>query len=317
MFKKLTTEEFIEKAIKIHKNNYDYSKVNYINNKIKVIIYCKKCNKYFNQIPNSHLTGQGCSKCAGHQKTTEDLIIQFKKIHKNNYDYSKVKYIKSKIKVIIICKKCDKEFKQTPASHLGGNGCPKCGFERTAMAKTLTTNQFIEKAIKIHKNNYDYSKVNYINCKIKVTIYCKKCNKYFNQSPGSHLHGVNCPFCKNKNENKVRELLIKHLLNFKIYSNKLIYKYIGVDKKEHKRYCDFWLEKDGIKFMVEYDGRQHQMPVNFNGMSQKQAERRLVIQQYIDKKDAEFCNSNNILLWRVQYNENKEDSIRRLQKIIC
>ena len=316
MFKRLTTEEFIEKAKKIHKNNYNYSTVKYINSKTKVIIFCNKCSKYFKQIPNSHLRGQGCSKCDGYQKTTEDIISQFKKIHKNKYDYSKVKYIKSKIKVIIICKKCNKEFKQTPISHLSGCGCPKCGFERTAMAKTLTTNQFIEKAKKIHKNNYNYSKVNYINHKIKVTIYCKKCNKYFNQLPYCHLQGVSCPFCKNKNENKVRELLIKHLSNFKILSNKLIYRYIGMDRKEHKRYCDFWLEKDGIKFMVEYDGRQHQMPVSFNGMSQKQAERRFIIQQYIDKKDAEFCNSINMFLWRVQYNENKEDSILKLQKII-
>lgn len=38
--KKLTTEEFIERARKIHGNKYDYSKVNYVNAKTKVCIIC-------------------------------------------------------------------------------------------------------------------------------------------------------------------------------------------------------------------------------------------------------------------------------------
>lgn len=38
MVKKLSNEEFINKAKLIHKNIYDYSKVNYINNRTKIII---------------------------------------------------------------------------------------------------------------------------------------------------------------------------------------------------------------------------------------------------------------------------------------
>ena len=41
------------------------------------------------------------------------------------YDYSKVKYINLKTKVIIICPEHG-EFKQTPSSHLNGQGCPEC-----------------------------------------------------------------------------------------------------------------------------------------------------------------------------------------------
>ena len=38
--KKLTTEEFIEKANKIHNNKYDYSQVKYVNSRTKVCITC-------------------------------------------------------------------------------------------------------------------------------------------------------------------------------------------------------------------------------------------------------------------------------------
>jgi len=40
--KRLTSEKFIEKAILVHGLRYDYSKVNYINNKTAVNIICKE-----------------------------------------------------------------------------------------------------------------------------------------------------------------------------------------------------------------------------------------------------------------------------------
>ena len=38
--KYLTTEQFIKKAQQIHNNKYDYSKVEYVNNRTKVCIIC-------------------------------------------------------------------------------------------------------------------------------------------------------------------------------------------------------------------------------------------------------------------------------------
>ncbi len=57
------TEEFITKAKGVHGDKYDYSKVQYINAKTKIIIGCKT-HEEFNQIPSDHLRGHGCSKCA-------------------------------------------------------------------------------------------------------------------------------------------------------------------------------------------------------------------------------------------------------------
>ena len=56
------TEEFIEKAKIVHKDKYDYTETVYIGNNEKVIIICKKHGK-FEQVPSSHLSGNGCYKC--------------------------------------------------------------------------------------------------------------------------------------------------------------------------------------------------------------------------------------------------------------
>ena len=63
MSKKLTTEEFILKAKKIHGDKYDYSKTLYIRARDKVQIICKKHNYEFLQVANSYLNGAGCRLC--------------------------------------------------------------------------------------------------------------------------------------------------------------------------------------------------------------------------------------------------------------
>jgi len=60
-FKK-TTKEFIVEANKTHGNKYDYSKVNYVNNKTKIDIICPT-HGVFKQRPDSHINGNGCSMC--------------------------------------------------------------------------------------------------------------------------------------------------------------------------------------------------------------------------------------------------------------
>jgi len=126
MTKTLTTQEFIEKAKEIHGDKYDYSKVDYINTKTKVIIICKIHGEFI-QKPNNHISNKyGCSKC-GRTKllTKEEFIEKAKEVHGDKYDYSKVDYINTKTKVIIICK-IHGEFKQIPHSHLINHGCSKC-----------------------------------------------------------------------------------------------------------------------------------------------------------------------------------------------
>ena len=117
-------KQFIEESYKIHGNKYDYSKVEYINNKTKVCIICPEHGEFW-QSPNKHLQKHGCPFCAGKYITNDDFIKKANKIHNNKYDYSKVNYVNNSTKVCIICPEHG-EFWQTPDKHLQGEGCPIC-----------------------------------------------------------------------------------------------------------------------------------------------------------------------------------------------
>lgn len=133
---KLTTEQFINKAIKVHGNKYDYKYSNYINSRSKLKIKCK-IHGVFEQEANSHLKGIGCSKCSDKYKpTNKEFIEKVKKVHNNRYKYPKVKYINSYTKIIITCK-THGDFEQIPKSHLTGVGCPKCKAELTSINNRL------------------------------------------------------------------------------------------------------------------------------------------------------------------------------------
>lgn len=72
MPKKKTKEEFITNSKIVHEEKYDYSKVEYIGNKVKVIIVCK-IHGDFNQTPNDHIGGHGCRKCSEENQLNYNL----------------------------------------------------------------------------------------------------------------------------------------------------------------------------------------------------------------------------------------------------
>ena len=59
---KKTTEQFIKESKTIHGDKYDYSKVEYVNNRTKVCIICKKHGEFW-QEAGGHLKGYGCREC--------------------------------------------------------------------------------------------------------------------------------------------------------------------------------------------------------------------------------------------------------------
>ena len=127
---KYTTEEFIEKSNILHDNKYDYSKVVYKNNKTKVVIICKNHGE-FSQIAGNHFNDRGCKKCAVEEHANRCrsdiklIIVNFKKVHGDYYDYSLVDYKNCDGYIKIICKKHG-EFERTSRVHTNGYGCSNC-----------------------------------------------------------------------------------------------------------------------------------------------------------------------------------------------
>jgi len=139
--KRLTTEEFIEKSIKVHGDRYDYSLVEYKNAHTKVKIICKE-HGVFEQTPNTHLNGSGCLECGGtKQLNTKKFIKKAKEIHGKKYDYSLVNYINAKTKIKIICTNHG-EFEQTPNSHLNSCGLSKLQQRKTIIMYRKSKNRF-------------------------------------------------------------------------------------------------------------------------------------------------------------------------------
>lgn len=187
--RKLTTEEWVAKAKTIHNNKYNYSQVDYTNTSQKVTIICP-IHGPFEQRAGSHLQGNGCKECAtlNQLDKVETFIYKAHLKHNNAYDYDEVSYIDSSQKVTIICK-VHGPFKQRAADHLQGCGCREC-----AGLKPLTTAVFIQRSNKQHKNKYSYLNCVYTNARTKLIITCPEHGDY-EQLPGDHLNGVNCPKC--------------------------------------------------------------------------------------------------------------------------
>lgn len=244
-------EEFVQKAKLKHGDKYDYSHVNYKNTYTHVNINCKNHGE-FKQFPSSHLQGAGCAQCHSDKlrSNIKNIIFRANVIHGNKYDYSKVNYINNRTPVEISCKEHG-IFKQSFDNHLKGKGCPSCFGN-----KKLTTEEFIEKANKIHNNKYAYDLTEYKLSSEKVIIICPNHGEFL-QTPNAHLtQKQGCPICKiSKGEDFIAIVLKKHNIRFvreyKIPGNNYQFRY------------DFYLPDHSL--LIEFHGGQHFFPVKFFG----------------------------------------------------
>lgn len=187
----MTKSEFINYAKLIHGSKFDYSSIKYIDSKTPIDLICPIHGKIRIK-PITHLQKTGCGKCninkSSHRLTTAEFIKRAKEKHGDKYDYSKTQYINWTSKVTIICPKHG-EFTQRADRHMYHNGCPQCYF-----GPVETTSTFINKAISVHGNKYDYSKTFYKNARTKITITCKQ-HGDFEQMPSQHIRGQGCVKC--------------------------------------------------------------------------------------------------------------------------
>ncbi len=207
-----TTENFIEKSRKIHDDEFGYEQTIYTGALDHVIIYCKKCDVYFDQRADSHLRGYKHKQCSN-TKSEEQFIIDVKKIHGNRFDYTKSIYNRANKEIIVKCNSCKKDFTTTPQRLLEGHGCSYC------LGRNKTNEEFINESKKLNGDKLDYTFCNYTDSNTKVLFLCKWCNNLFLQSPNNHLQGQSCPYCAGKNKNTHRFVIESQ----EIHENKYTY----------------------------------------------------------------------------------------------
>ena len=203
----LTTDEFIERARARHGDAYDYSQTDYINYRTKVCVICPVHGAWWVWPSNHTRTGaNGCPACANESRsklmtgrkgtsrphTREQFIERAQGVHGGRYDYSRVDYRNSTTKIEIVCLDHG-SFWQWPQNHLTGHNCPVCMSEQSK-TRTLSTDEFIERARARHGSRYDYSKTVYTNMQSKVEIVCSVHGAFW-QRALNHVRGNGCPAC--------------------------------------------------------------------------------------------------------------------------
>lgn len=238
----LTQEQAIARLIDTHGDRYDYSKVVYKSSAEKIEIICREHSSFWQRF-GCHKHGSNCPKCRRNPRITsyQDLIERFFKVHGDKYDYSKVKYINAKAKIIITCG-IHGDFKQLASNHVRGDGCPKC-----ASHKYIDTEVKIKKFRSVHGDKYDYSKFKYINATTKAIIICP-IHGEFTQTIAHHEKGSGCAFCY---ERKYTQEFVISKFN-ELHGNS--YDYSLVDYQGKMRKIKIICPTHGI---FEQDAREH------------------------------------------------------------
>ena len=210
--KRLSFEEFKNRAEQLHNRKYIYNDNNYVGYQTPIKITCPIHGDFW-QKPEYHLQGCGCPECGGHKKMTKDIFCETANVvHNEKYIYDYIDYINQKTKVKIICPEHG-EFWQTPECHLKGQGCPICGRKQAQNKNTKSFLMFVEEAKKIHNNIYVYNKKTYVNENTCTKITCPIHGDFW-QKPKNHLKGQGCPECA-----KIR-IGLKSRLSFEEFKNR-------------------------------------------------------------------------------------------------
>lgn len=127
------SSEFLDRATTVHADAYDYSAFEYQGSKTPSTLVCKACGRKFQQSPDNHYAGKGCTPCATNRraalrtKTKEQFVAEADTVYGPGvFDYSETEYVYAHDNVKIRCCACDFVFSRTPASHLQKHDCPNC-----------------------------------------------------------------------------------------------------------------------------------------------------------------------------------------------
>jgi len=191
--------DFPAKARRVHGNKYGYEGAAYSDCKTPVEIRCPVHGSFW-QTPDSHINKRaGCPECGAASRaknqalTLEKFLAKATDVHGGRYDYGAVTFGRSTDTVTIGCP-VHGPFRQRVSNHLAGRGCQQCAHETVGLGNAIDQADFLERALQIHGDKYDYRKVQYFKSSSKVSIRCPE-HGLFGQRPNNHLTGQGCPAC--------------------------------------------------------------------------------------------------------------------------
>lgn len=205
---KLTTDEWILAAKKLHGDKYDYDKSVYVSYGLPVVVTCREHGDFI-QRENNHRNGSGCPQCgvdARQEKRSygyDGFVEAAKGVHGDVYEYPLQHIHNSRTKARIVCP-LHGEFTQFVYTHVAGQGCPRCGYERNGKRSQLGISEFLSRAKAVHGGTYEYVS-GLAGLHKNMSIRCPL-HGIFKQTPHNHLAGAGCPKCVSKVSKGEQEL---------------------------------------------------------------------------------------------------------------
>lgn len=278
---------------------------NYIDNKQKLLWKCNCGHEWYASWVNVKYCNSWCPVCSSiirdvkrRKYTINDL---YKIIAKKSGVLLSKKYVNCDNKLEIKCQN-NHIFYLTTRQIETNNWCPECD-------RKNVSNQF--KNVLKNKNGM-LVKGEIISNKSEVIIKCKNNHTWKTKIYNIIYNKTWCPFCfEYKGEEK-----IKNYLNYKsiqYYRQHTFDDLKGQTKRRTKLRFDFYLPKQNA--LIEFDGRQHYVPVNFRGCSNKQAQKTHLKLIRNDKIKNKYCVDNNIRLIRIPHTiKNVEEHLDNILK---
>lgn len=274
-------------------NNYPYIELltEYTGANNKCVFYCKKCQHQWSTIAR-YVIKQGCPHCTKlhrYNKLVESRFLKYFNKHLKN-DFTFIKCI-DYLHIITKCNKCG-YIRNTSFNNYKKYGCSNCGHMVGAEKQIKSNIQFIKDAQSIHGNKYDYSLVKYKNYHTEIPIICPQ-HGVFYMTPSKHLSGQNCPKCCVSSGEEIVSLILDNLkINYEIQKD------IQNPYHNHNFKVDFYFVLNQQRYIIEYNGAQHYMPIKYFG---GQVQFNKQIQRDCDLR--KYCKCNNILLLEISYLE--------------
>lgn len=249
--KKLSQEEFVEKALSRSKRPVDLSEFKYQGSASKSKAICPSHGQ-FQISANALMNRIGCPECALKERSSKrrmsasEFVEKAKIVHGDTYDYTNVIYTSAHAKVSIICR-AHGTFEQGANSHLTGRGCPKCGNARAGQSCRLDGSEYLARAVAVHGTSYDLSRISFDGMSKKIEVICRSHGSFFPTASNFVSLGSGCPVCARANTGmKTRKHEARYITEaVKVHGGqytygKVIYKnnaaYLTVFCKDHGKF---------------------------------------------------------------------------------
>ena len=177
--RKLNQEKFVNDARKLHGQKFDYSRIQYLQQKVPVEIGCPKHGAFF-QTPDKHLQAAfGCPTCgidSRAKQRNDSGRERFYRAFNERFGLTLElisPYVSVKDPIVLRCKLHDETFTRTPDSlNSGATDCPKCVSVTRGLSTRLTQSEFIARATSLFGDQFDFSNTTYKTSVDEITFGC-------------------------------------------------------------------------------------------------------------------------------------------------